>query len=390
VRSTTRRTILWVMALVVALTLVGAAYLRGGNETSDQAAVPSGPTIPKDVGDGCGRTSATDPNDLRIGRPVARCAEGAPAARPLPRPATLHVAIPQRTDGTAPLLAADALGEFKAENLKVVIQEMPEDKAYAAMARGDVDVVVGGLDAPFFNAVEAGSKPKEVLGGPIARAPGDIGALQAGLYATRSSLPHLDDWSTLRDHAVATSGGVGSSALYPIETMFGEQEVAPDAVQIVEETPTEAARRLAAGEISLAWLTEPVASDMAGNQSVMLVATLPASESIEGTVFAPHLLTGPDRAVGLAYVRAIIRTINSHMADGYDPQARAALAKAMKVPEDKLSDSTSPLFDWEVRTGTASRIQKVYTTLGSITYERPLPEVLVVDRTLYQDAVGAR
>jgi NitT/TauT family transport system substrate-binding protein len=386
VRSTTRRTILWALALVVALGLVAFAYLRRSDDSNDTATSSTGPYAPREVSDGCGREATTDPRDLSIGRPVARCEAGSPAAQPLAERATVRVAIPSRTEGAAPLFVADALDEFAAENLTVEVVDMPEDRAYAALVRGQIDAVVGGIDAPFFNTAIRHSDARVVLGGPLSRAPGDTEVTQGGLWATRSSLPDLDDWSTIHDHAVATSGGEGSAALYPIETIFGQQSVSPNAVEIVAATPEEAARRLTAGEISLAWLPQPVASSVAGDDALQLVATLPASESIEGTVFGPRLWKS-ERAVGLAYVRAIVRTINTHLADGYDDAAREVLAKAMDVEPGHMEGAATPLFDWEIRAGTLRRMQAVYIELGSVTYERPLPDIGLIDRTLYEDAV---
>lgn len=386
-RSSTRRTILWTLALVVALALVAGAYLRNGSDTGGQAAEPGGPRVPH-VRAGCGRESATDPRDLSIGRTVARCAPGSPGAVPLPARATVRVAIPERTDAVAPLLVAQALHEFAAENLAVQIVDMPEDEAYAAMRDGRIDAVVGGLDAVFLDqAVTAASGAKLVMGGPLARAPGDIGVPQGGLWATRSSIPDLDDWSTLADHALATTGGEGSAALYPIETIFSQRQVPNNAVDIIAASPKEAARRLAAGQISLAWLPQPVAADVGHNDSLMLVATLPASESIAGTVFGPRLL-GPDRAVGVAFVRAVVRTINTHLSDGYDRPARAALTKAMHVSGAQLRAGSAPLFDWEIRSGTLVRMQRVFIEVGSVTYDQPAPERGLIDRSLYEDAVA--
>jgi NitT/TauT family transport system substrate-binding protein len=186
---------------------------------------------------------------------------------------------------------------------------------------------------------------------------------------------------------VATTGGPTSAAAYPIETTFGQQELSASSVSFVSAPPDEAVRRLKSGEVSLAWLPEPLAHDLVGDQSVQLVATLPASESIEGTVVAPRLIK-QDRPVGLAFVRAMIRTINTHLANGYDDPAREVVAKALDVPETTLGKAPAPLFDWEIRTGTLVRIQRSYIELGSVTYERPLPEIGLIDRSLYEDAVG--
>ncbi len=120
----------------------------------------------------------------------------------------------------------------------------------------------------------------------------------------------------------------------------------------------------------------------------MLVATTPGSETIDGTVFGPRLL-GPDRAVGLAYVRAVMRTINTHLPDGYEEDALEAVAEALDVDEEVVASGPAPLFDWEVRAGTTTRVQDTLTALGGVGYERVIGEDILVDRSLAADVVSA-
>ena len=142
----------------------------------------------------------------------------------------------------------------------------------------------------------------------------------------------------------------------------------------------EAARQLVGAEVSMAWLPEPDAARVAGDDALMLLGTLPASEAVEGTVFAPRLL-GADRATGLAYVRAILRTINTYLADGWSDEAVDAL-------DEDLTGGPAPLFDWEVRADTTTRIQDALVVVGGVDYERPLEDAAVVDRSLYEDVVA--
>jgi NitT/TauT family transport system substrate-binding protein len=388
VRSSTRRTIGWAVALVAAVGAVGVAYLRDDGPAAETGAEPTGPTVPRHLGHGCGAEAATDPADLRIDRLLARCAAEAPAAAPLAQPAAVRVALVDRGEGSAPLLVAAALDEFAAENLTVTIADMTAADAYAALARGEVDAVVGGLDSPFLDSARAGSGAKVVLGGPVSRAPGDTGRPQVGLWARADLLPDPDDWSSLEGHSLAVAGGLGSAALYPIDLMLSEEEVAPTALDVMPTTVQDAARRLSDGEVGLAWLPDPELAEVAGDDAFLLLATLPAGEAVEGTVFGPRLL-GPDRAAGLAYVRAILRTINTHIADGYDDAATAALADELGVSERSLAHGPASLYDWEIRAGTLERIQEALVELGSVSYEQPLAEPLLVDRNLYQDAVAA-
>jgi NitT/TauT family transport system substrate-binding protein len=387
VRSSTRRTILWALALVVALSLVGLAYLQGDEEGEDAAPPASpGPMVPDDPGAGCGETATTDVTDLQVGRTLARCAAGAPAARPLPQTATVRVAVPERTEATAPLLLADVLGEFEAENLDVELVELEQRDAYAAMARGEIDVVVGGVDAPFFDSVRDGSGARLVLGGTVARVPSDIETPQAGLWLRADLISEDNGWDNVEGQTVLLTGGAGSASLYPIDLILGQEELSVNSVDYVAASSRQAADRLRSAEVGAAWLTEPAATAVADDPALTLVATLPGSESIDGTVFSARL-TGAERATGLAYARAVMRTINTHLADGYGDEAVPALAEALSVSEDEVTAGPAPLFDWELRAGTTERIQDAMAAAGSIGYERPAAEATLVDRSVYTDAV---
>lgn len=387
-RSSTRRTILWALALVVALGLVGAAYLNEDDQT-DQSIPPASPSpqVPDDPGDGCGEAAVTDPTDLSVDRTVARCAPGAPEPSPLDRPATVRVAVPVRTAAVAPLFVADALGEFDDENVEVEIVDVDQRAAYEMMAAGEVDVVVGGLDAAFFDAVHAGLEARVVMGGAVTTAPSDLERPQAGLWLRDGLIDEDENWTDVQAQTVLVPGGMEAAALYPIETTLGQHQLDANAVDLVTATPQEAIERLQAGEVGGAWLTDPVAGLLPAEAGLRQVATLPGSEAIDGTVFAPRLLEG-DREVGLAYARAIVRTINTHLADGYGDEALPVVAEALDLSEDVVAEGPSLLFDWEVRSGTTTRVQEAFVVVGAMRYERPAPEGDLVDRSLVAGALG--
>lgn len=65
------------------------------------------------------------------------------------------------------------------------------------------------------------------------------------------------------------------------------------------------------------------------------------------------------------------------------------LATALGVGEDDLSSGATPLFDWEVRSGTTARIQEALLALGAVRYEEPVSERGLVDRSLVDEVVTA-
>jgi NitT/TauT family transport system substrate-binding protein len=387
VRSSTLRTVAWMGALAVALALVGLAYARSGDTGEVVTPASPAPGVPDDPGDGCGEAASTDPANLGVDRTIARCGAGAPAARPLRRAATVRVAIPERTEAMAPLLLADALDEFEAENLTVEIVELDLAEAYAAMADGEVDVVVGGIDAPFFDAVHDGVGARLVLGGAVARRPSDLASPQTGLWLRADLINEDGEWDNVEGTTVLVTGGLGSAALYPIDNTLGQEELNANSIDFASVTSEAAAARLRAAVVGGAWLPEPEATAVAEDPALIQVTTLPGSESIDGTVFSRRLMR-QDRAVGLAYARAVIRTINTYLADGYDDAAVTALAEALDVPESAVTAGPAPLFDWELRSGTTIRIQDSLVMVGAVGYERPTGESRLVDRTIYADVVA--
>jgi NitT/TauT family transport system substrate-binding protein len=389
VRSSTRRTILWALALVAALVAVGVAFMQSGDGQADEAEPPPSPSprLPEDLADGCGDEAVTDPTDLSLDRTLARCGPGAPAAQPLPRPASVRVAVTARSESAAPLLLAEALGEFEAEDLRVEIVDMDGAAAYEALAAGEVDAVVGGIDAPFFDAVHDGLAARLVMGGTVPRVPSDLDLAQAGLWLRSDLISDEEKWDNVEEQTILVPGGPGGAATYPITTILGQHQIGANAVDLADASPEEAASLLLGAEVGGAWVPGPFAGSLGEDPLLRLVVTAPGSESLDGTVFGPRLLRA-DRAVGLAYVRAVARTINTHLSDGYRDEVLPDLATALDVDEDDLTSGGTPLFDWEVRSGTTGRIQEALVTLGSVGYEEPTAERRLVDRTLVDEVVA--
>lgn len=400
-RSSTGRTVLWALAAVVVLAAAAAAYERGTDggdgdgdgdaDTGEVATSEPGPQLPEDVGDGCGSAALTDAADLDASRTVARCAAGFPEPQPLAETARLRVAVTQWGEAAAPVLLADRLAEFDAEALEVEIVELPADEAFAALASGDVDAVAGPVDAPFFDAAHGGTGVRWVLGGTLSTAPGDTHVPQAGLWYRSDLLGGPGRWSDLRGMALGLGAGWRSAGIYPVGTVAAEDGLSLNDVDLVAATGEDAVDRLLDGELAAAWVDPPAWSRAADADGIALAATLPADGPIDGTMMSARLLDA-DRDVGLAYTRAVIRTINTHLTGDYreDEDVMDALAEATGADADELAATPALLFDWEIRAGTTERLQDAMIEIGSVGYERPLAQDELVDRTLALDAVGLR
>lgn len=91
----------------------------------------------------------------------------------------------------------------------------------------------------------------------------------------------------------------------------------------------------------------------------------------------------------MALLRAYIRTLNSYFASDYKQDATFVtyLAKLLKAEESILESTPSLVMDWEIRSGTTTRLQSAYEAQG-VAEGSPLPESRTVNRALYEEAVG--
>lgn len=319
-----------------------------------------------DVG-GCGLAARTDPDDVAADRVVARCTPGAPRPRPLAERARLVVGIQRPGAEVEHLLVAAERGELAAENVDVEVVEIPDVvELWDALATGEVDVVAGDLDAPFFDVAAEGSGARVVLGGPVARAAGDRSVPQAGLWVRDDALSRPGAWGELHGQRVAVGEGPRDVAVWPIDNALRQVDLSVDGTDMVTVAGEAAAARLLSAQVAAAWLDDTAARRLDGMEGFSLVATPPMVESLGGVVVAGRLVDpARDRDVGLALVRALIRTINTHLA----------------------GDSGRYVHDWELRSGTTERMQGSFVWLGSVRYDRVIPESRLVDRSLYEEAV---
>ena len=394
------------LAVVLGMGVAAAGCGLGGSDGSATGTteastahlrIPAGDDLRDDEGDGCGDAASTDIDDLAANRPVARCEAGWPEAEPLPgaTPTALRVGIRGKTEDLAPLLLADQLGEFADENLAVELTTYDDATSlFAALDAGEVDAVAGDLDAPFFDLVDEHEQartpgPRLIMGGAIAARPNDLSTPQPGLWVRPDVLEKPDQWRDLEDQPFAVEDSIGDVVAEPITALLRQDDISLNEVRLRVLGGKAAADKLAAGELAAAWLSEPYFREVAGDDQVELVATLPVAESLGGIVVAPALVDD-DRAVGVAFSRAIIRTINTYLADDYqdDDEVMSALAEATGRSVKQLRATPGWIFDWELRTGTAARIQTPLIGYGAVLYESELPESSIVDRTIYASALG--
>ncbi|GEB50628.1 ABC transporter substrate-binding protein [Streptomyces cacaoi] len=334
---------------------------------------------------GCGARSWTDPARLGENRAPARCAKGAPAPRRLKRPRHLTLATSTLTaEYVAPLQLAIKKGEFAKEGLDVELKVLPTPDALPLLAKGKLDALWAAPEAAVINGIHGGFGIRWVAGN-FSPAP-----------SSRSGL-----WIRLRDgerpdtvrpagRSVGTLIGKGSVISYPLEKVLAEHGAAMETMDFQQLGSSDVLTALTSGGVEAAWLLDPVWRQVRGDKRYAFLGGQPVGEPLGGALFGPNLLSA-DVDAGVALLRAYIRTINTWFAGDYkrDRGFVAELAALLGQDAKTLAAVPSLRMDWEIRKGTAGRLQRAYRDAG-VTDGAILPERRLVDRRLYAEAVGHR
>ncbi|MFJ8788895.1 ABC transporter substrate-binding protein [Streptomyces sp. NPDC102462] len=372
-----RRTVL--AAVVTLLAMAGCSSAHSGD-----AGARSGPqhrTV-RPV-DGCGTASWTDPADLSPGRAPARCAPRAPAARPLAERREITIATGTLSaEYVAPLRVALDKGEFKAEGLDVTLRVLPTPDALPLLARGDIDALWAAPEAAVMNGVRGGFAIKWVAGN-FSPDPGSKSGLWVKLASGESA-----NRVRMAGRTMGTMIGKGSVIAYPMQRALARHGGGLDEIRYQQLGSADVLTALQGGGVDSAWLLDPVWRRMDGERGYAFLGGQPLGEPLGGMLYGRTLLHD-DVDAGVALLRAYIRTVDTYFAGDYKKDAGfvAYLAKLLKTDAAVLKSTPSLRMDWEIRSGTVTRLQAAYRAQG-VTEGAALPESETVDRSLYAEAVG--
>lgn len=391
--------------LLVALLAVIALVAAGcGDDDDDDAAAPAetsstiGDGGSSDAGEveGCGEGASTDPANTEVGREVARCDAGSPAPKPLPEMTTIRVASAFRLEFNSPLLLADTLGEFEKENLKMELIDLKFSDAVPQLANGSIDVAVGGIEVALFNAAKAGLPVKAALANYFPPHAGDYDQPQTGLWCRRDSFsdPQDPDLKEIEDLTLASSVGAGSVSFYYTTQEIirrGVEDFSLEGADIQAIPSVDTIPAMENGAIDCGIILDPLWTQLADDDDYFLAASQTPGEPLGIYAFGKRLLED-EPAIGDAFTRAYIRTVNTYFDGDYheDQEVMAEIAEVTGQSVDALTKVDSLVMDWEFREGTTTRVQEYLIGVGVITgYDTPVPEDQVVDRSFYLRAVGA-
>lgn len=388
-----RRTIVGLTAVVSALLLVGVACGSSSTPASSSSGTSAGSGAVEPVA-GC-ENGWTDPSDMSPDRQVARCTPGNPAPQPLPEMTTVKMSSSFRLEFNSPVLLADTMGEFAKENIEFEFVSVGFADAIPQLAQGTLDAAIGGFELALYNAGNQGLPVKAVMGNYFPPKAGDYSVPQTGLWCRRASFsdPQNPDPAETQRLKWASSVGKGSSAVYYSVTELEKRvpDFSVDDLQVDKIPAADIVTALQNGAIDCGVLLDPTWLTVADDPDYVMMATQTPGEPLGLVAFGRTMLQDKPE-VGEAFVRAVIRTINTYFAGDYhsDPEVMQEIADVTNQPDTtKLTATPSLVMDWEIREPTTTSMQDLFIKLGVITdFSTPVPEEKVVDRSFYERAVG--
>ena len=226
------------------------------------------------------------------------------------------------------------MGEFEKENIEIEMVNLKYSDAVPQLAQGTIDVAVGGIEVALFNAGNQDLRVKAVMGNYFPPDAGNYNEPQTGLWCRRDSFTTPDDPDLAGDENMSRRRRWARARL---DLLLGDRDPAPGCgglrhhrAPTMQQIPS--ADTVTALQNGAHRLRHPPRSAVAAacrRPGYVLVATQTPGEPLGQVSFGKSLLVD-NPEIGEAFVRAIVRTINTYYNGDYhtDPVVMAEIAEA--------------------------------------------------------------
>jgi NitT/TauT family transport system substrate-binding protein len=173
---------------------------------------------------------------------------------------------------------------------------------------------------------------------------------------------------------IGNSQGPAWLGIVPVEDYLRVENMSLSDVEFQQLPIGELATALEIGAVDAAWLNSPAHLPFLGNGTANLVASYKGDVSGTAYAFGPRLLED-EPEVGQAFVRALMRTISTHLRPGYKSNSGVikVLAERLGSPEELLRSSPELDFGTSYNPELAVAGQKLWIEWGGIlSYQNPL------------------
>jgi NitT/TauT family transport system substrate-binding protein len=314
---------------------------------------------------------------------------GTPAAKPLPKEESLKVGIPSKLELEAPALLAQAKGEFKKENLKVTFVTDTVPNLLTLLGQDKIDFTYAGAQALVFNALRS-NVPIRWVSGVASQAP------DSGLYMSKKFGSSMADFNPadLKGKTIGVNpGGLAAPSEYGLYATIKKGGLKPSDVKLKVFSDIGAmVQALEKGQLDGATFGPPFTASLKDGVAFEAAPGYPKDIQIAG-YFATTKLLEQRRDVGVAFFRALERTINTYFAGNYHQNADVVkqVAGLLGSTPDKLSVAPAPPFDLNVPEGTPAALQEMYGSVpGTLQFKKPVTAKELIDLSLVIDAAQGK
>ncbi|NKQ58071.1 ABC transporter substrate-binding protein [Amycolatopsis sp. K13G38] len=337
------------------------------------------------------QTQATDAKQVSV-LPAGVSLSGTPdtpAAKPLAQHASLKVGIPSKLELEAPALLAQTYGEFAKENLDVTFVTDTVPNLLTLLGQNKIDLVYAGAQALVFNALRHGVPIRWVSG--VASSSPDSGVYMSTKYGTSASdfNPAL-----LKGKNIGVNpGGLAAPSEYGLYDLITKGDLSPSDVRMTPFSDIAAmAQALNNGSLDGATLGAPFTASLKPGVAFQAQAGYPASMQIAG-YFATTELLGAHRDAGVAFFRALERTVNTYLSGDYhqNTEVMTKMAQQLGTTVETLRVAASVPFDFNVPAQSVDSLQKMYQSVpGTLQVGNPVKPGELIDLSLVIDAAQGK
>lgn len=314
---------------------------------------------------------------------------GTPTPKPLTSPATLQVGIPSKLELEAPALLAQDKGEFAKENLKVnfVYDTVPD--LLTLLGENKIDLVYAGAQALVFNAIHGGVPLRWVSG--VASAAPDSGLFMSTKYGTSA---RTFNPAVLKGLTIGVNpGGLAAPSEYGLYAALQKGGLTPSDIKMVSFNDISAmVQALDNGQLQGATLGPPYTAAIKPGTAFQAEPGYPSTIQIAG-FFATTSLLDQRHAAGVAFFRALERTVNTYLTGDYhqNQAVMQQIAQDLGTTVNQLDLAPSVPFDLNVPAATIPALQQMYHAVpNTLQYNGTIPPSQVIDLSLVLDAAEGK
>jgi NitT/TauT family transport system substrate-binding protein len=312
-----------------------------------------------------------------------------PAPKPLSTKQSLKVGIPSKLELEAPALLAQTYGEFAKENLGVSFVTDTVPNLLTLLGQNKIDLVYAGAQALVFNAVNDGVPIRWVSG--VASSSPDSGLFMSTKYG--SSMTDFNP-KVLKGKTIGVNpGALAAPSEYGLYDAIRKAGLSPSDVRMTPfSDPSAMVQALDSGTIDGATLGPPYTAALKQGVAFQAEPGYPSTIQIAG-YFATTQLLNSRRTAGVAFFRALERTVNTYLSGDYhqnaDVMAKIATQLGTTVASLKLAPSVP--FDFNVPAQSVASLQQMYQAVpGTLLSNQTVKPDQLIDLSLVVDAAQGK